>query len=319
MKFVVGYYHPKTEAADRGQRIGAKTLWRLSGLHPRDPPKSMATEGLRAEAQTVASVLPATTAPAPGPENIQGPQDSNPDASVQTSNETEPGSPLFLLFSMTGWSRNLIPRFIGEMPVLGTFVYAELFGFFGFIGHSFGLDGSGLNSGFDDELLYGLGWSGRLLGLNLSLSVSFADVFPLGEVGRQFDNLVSRFTVGKYFQTGELGSVTPFVYTEYWYTFDREVNPNPHSFIVSLGAKQEIRILRQLVVRQGIELQYDNGNPVERLILGYFYAKVSLGLFSNSVWLDLLQIKARVPIVNLDEFETITPAAVLGAGVTFFL
>lgn len=103
MKFVVGYYHPKTEAADRGLRIGAKTLWRLSGLHPRDPPKSTPTEGLRAEAQTVASVIPA--APARGAENVQEPQDSNPDASVQTSKETEPGSPLFLLFSMTGASR----------------------------------------------------------------------------------------------------------------------------------------------------------------------------------------------------------------------
>ncbi len=121
---------------------------------------------------------------------------------------------------------------------------------------------SGFNSewatGWDDELDYTVGWSGKVGSLDLTTSLSYFDNFSVGQVPY---NDVVKWGIQLDFPKKEPFcwlSVTPFMsYTLYMIPDGN--TPFEGGNIVALGAMSEVRLTEKLRLRSSTSLGFDDG------------------------------------------------------------
>ena len=228
--------------------------------------------------------------------------------------QEEQGPGIAVTLSSTVWSKYVIGNGLiaRDEPVLQNDLFVSLpYDFFIDVWWSVGLDGTGVNSDFGDEVDYTIGWSGALEEFNLTASFGYYDLFELGtdEGGDVFFNFLE---VSRAFPDVLDGhTLTPYLNATMYF---------PHKWDVSdgvqpvLGLRHSWLVTRWLSANSDIGFIYDSGAfDFEPGFLWKYQGTLDWRL-NDHLTLNLPQIKARVPLEPLNRREAV---AVYGAAIIF--
>lgn len=236
---------------------------------------------------------------------------------------------LFLMFSLVlplrAWSQTLTIRVKDKYllrkntvaynkPVVQTDLFISLTkGFYLDLWWTSGFN-KNFNGGFDDEIDYTVGWSGKIKNLNFDLGVAYFDLFSLGRMAG--DILDPYFEFGKSFQIKERHTLTPYFRTEIYFPVAWKGVDAKHGAYIFGGVKHEWQALEHLTIKQKLAVLYDTGTFVasDRGLLGDYDLALSWQV-TEKMSIDAPTFHAIVPLSNFNDGRKTN--TVFGTGITF--
>ncbi len=187
-----------------------------------------------------------------------------------------------------------------DKPVIQTNLFISLpKGFYLGIGHSAGLDGTGLSSNSGDEINYIFGWSKKTKEINLDIGVCYFDGVNLFTMPKG-DLIYPYFEISKEFKVFKKHTLEPYI--SFGFPFSAYANEFGHGFYTRVGTRHFWQISENFKIYHKANLFFDNGGlkGFDSGVLGQYRCDLSYQL-SKSITLDLISIKLNTPITSLSD------------------